>query len=141
MLLPSRKFSSSFISFYICSFRNAVYVFKFRNMCAEEGYVTVQIQAITVLSRIQLQFLCSKLRLSGAVTSDGMIIGRVNKAIDWHCHSALRLQLCKAVMHFAEGLGFTVVLRNGMSSDILPSWYWGLKYSNFIRKHDEYTQN
>lgn len=55
-----------------------------------DGYVTAQIQAITVLSRIQLQFLRSKLRLSGAVTSDGMIIGRVNKAIDWYCHSALR---------------------------------------------------
>jgi len=106
------KFSSSFISFYIYSFRNAVHVFKFRNMCVKEGYVTVQIQAITVLSRIQLQFLCSKLRLSGAVTSDGMIIGRVNKAIDWHCHSALRLQLCKAVMHCAARLGLMVILRN-----------------------------
>jgi len=116
-LLPNIKFSSSFISFYICSFRNAVYVFKFRNMCAKEGYVTVQIQAITVLSRIQLQFLCSKLQLSGVVTSDGMIIGRVNKAIDWYCHSALRLQLCKVVMHFAECLGFMVVLRNGMRYD------------------------
>ena len=121
-LFPNIKYSSSFISFYICSFRNAVYVFKFRNMCAKVGHVTVQILAITVLSRIQLQFLCSKLRLSGAVTSDGMIIGRVNKAIDWYCHSALRLQLCRAVMHFAERLGFMVVLRNGMRSDTLRSW-------------------
>jgi len=70
-----------------------------------------------------------------------MIIGRVNKAIDWYCHSALRLQLCKAVMHFAECLGFMVVLRNGMRSDTLSSWYWELKYSTFIIKHNEYAQN
>jgi hypothetical protein len=101
-------------------------------MCAKEGYVTAQIQAITVLSRFQLQFSRSKLRLSGAVTSDGMIIGGVNKAIDWYCHSTLRLQLCEAAVHFAERVGFMAIRRNTMKCKALPSWYWELMGPKFF---------
>jgi hypothetical protein len=139
-LLPNTKISRSIISFYICSFRNAGYVFKFRNMCAKEGYVTAQIQAITVLSRIQLQFLRSKLRLSGAVTSDGMNIRGVNKAIDCYCHSTLRLRLCKAAVHFAGRLGFMVLRRKSMKHETLPSCYWETMDPEVFYKHGENIQ-